>query len=102
MGTFVKVAKAGDIPVDSGKLVEVGGKQIALFYVGGKYYALDNTCTHRGGPLSEGFIEADRVSCPFHGAQFSLETGEVLSPPAPTGVARYEVRQQGDDIEIEI
>ena len=102
MGTFIKVAKAGEIPAESSKLVEVAGKQIALFQVKGKYYALDNTCTHRGGPLSEGFVTELEVECPWHGAHFSLETGQVLGPPAPTGVACYPVRQQGDDIEVEI
>ena len=102
MGTFVKVAKAGEVAADAGMMVKVGEKEIALFHVAGKYYALDNNCTHVGGPLAEGFIEGDKVNCPWHGASFSLETGEVLSPPAGRGVGCYPVRQQGDDIEIEV
>ncbi len=102
MAAFIRVAKASEIPTETGKLVEVGGKQIALFQVDGLYYALDNTCTHRGGPLSEGETQGKAVQCPWHGAQFSLETGEALAPPATVGVSCYPVRQQGDDIEIEI
>ena len=102
MGTFVKVAKTGEISPGAGKLVEVEGKMIAVFQVEGKYYALDNTCTHRGGPLAEGFIQGLEVECPWHGAHFSLETGEVRQPPAPQGVSCYPVRQEGDDIEVEI
>lgn len=102
MSTFVKVAKSGEITAGTGKLVEVGGKQIAVFQVDGKYYALDNTCTHRGGPLAEGTVEGLEVECPWHGAHFSLETGQAVRPPASLGVARYPVRQQGEDIEIEV
>ena len=102
MASFVKVAKADEVPAGAGKLVEAAGKQIALFQVEGKYYALDNTCTHRGGPLSEGDVQGLEVECPWHGAHFSLETGQVLRPPAPREVACYPVRREGDDIEIEV
>ena len=54
MVDYVKVAQANEIEPNQGKLVEVQGKKIALFNVDGKFYAIDNTCTHRGGPLSEG------------------------------------------------
>ena len=102
MSAFVKVAKAEEIPAGTGKLVEAGGKQIALFQVDGKYYALDNTCTHRGGPLAEGTVEGLEVQCPWHGAHFSLETGEATRPPASRAVACYPVREQGGDIEVEV
>ncbi len=102
MGTFVKVARVGEVAPGAGKLVEVAGKQIALFHVEQKYYALDNTCTHAGGPLSEGYIEGLEVACPFHGAHFNLATGQAVLPPATQDVACYAVRQQGDDIEIEV
>lgn len=102
MAEFVKVAKVGDVAADAGKLVEVAGKQIALFQVGGKYYALDNSCTHRGGPLAEGDIQGLEVECPWHGGHFNLETGQATRAPAMQGVTRYQVRQQGDDIEVEV
>jgi 3-phenylpropionate/trans-cinnamate dioxygenase ferredoxin subunit len=102
MGVYVKVAKASDVPSGAGKLVEAAGKQIALFQVDGKYYALDNVCTHRGGPLAEGHVQGMEVECPWHGAHFNLATGQVTRPPAARDVATYPVRQQGDDIEIEI
>lgn len=102
MGSFVKVAKTSEIPGAGGKMVTVGGKEIALFQSDGKFYALDNTCTHAGGPLCEGEVQGTTVECPWHGAHFSLETGKVLAPPAQLDVASYPVRQQGDDLEIEI
>jgi len=102
MATFVKVAKADEVPGGGGKLVQVAGKQIALFQVEGKYYAIDNSCTHVGGPLSEGEVEGTVVECPWHGSRFSLETGKVLYRPASADVACYPVRREGDDIEIEV
>jgi nitrite reductase/ring-hydroxylating ferredoxin subunit len=83
-------------------MIEVGGKKIALFNVEGSFYAIDDTCTHRGGPLSEGSLDGKEVTCPWHGAIYDVITGEVLSPPAPKGVARYNVRVEGTDIEVEV
>ena len=102
MAGFVKVAKADEIAPGQGKMVEVNGKKIALFNVEGSFYAIDDTCTHRGGPLSEGVLEGKKVSCPWHGAVYDVTSGEVLGPPAPKGVARYNVRVEGDHIELEI
>ena len=102
MAEFIKVAVTGDIPPDQGKLVEVQGKKIALFNLEGKYYAIDNTCTHRGGPLSEGELQGDEVTCPWHGAKFKVTSGDVLSPPAPQGVKCFLVRVTGNDLEVEI
>jgi 3-phenylpropionate/trans-cinnamate dioxygenase ferredoxin subunit len=102
MAGFVKVAKAQDVALGSGKRVEVSGKKIAIFNVDGKYYAIDDTCTHKGGPLSEGGLDGKEVTCPRHGAVFDVTTGEVLGPPAPKPVSRYDVRISGDDIEVKV
>ena len=102
MAGFVKVAGTEDVHAGQGKMVGVSGKHIALFNVEGNYYAIDDTCTHKGGPLSDGEVNGSKVTCPWHGATFDVITGEVLGPPAPIGVSRYNVRVVGDDIEIEI
>lgn len=102
MAGFVKVASAGDLAPGQGKMVEVNGKKIALFNLEGSFYAIADTCTHRGGPLSEGEIEGEQVTCPLHGAIYNIKSGEVLGPPAPKGVARYNVRVAGTDIEVEV
>ena len=83
-------------------MVEVSGKKIALFNLEGTYYAIDDTCTHRGGPLSEGELSGKEVTCPWHGAVYDVTTGEVLGPPAPKGVSRYNVRVSGENIEVEV
>ena len=102
MGEMTKVAKKQDLEPGTSICVEVGEHKIALFNVEGTYYAIGDTCTHRGGPLSEGEVSSTTVTCPLHGAQFDLGTGDVLGPPAPQGVGSYEVLIDGDDIKIEI
>jgi 3-phenylpropionate/trans-cinnamate dioxygenase ferredoxin component len=102
MGEFVKVASKSEIADQSAKLVEIEGKRIALFHLGGEFYALDDTCPHAGGPLSEGSIEGEEVECPWHGSRFNIINGEVTGPPALDHVANYNVRVTDDDIEVEV
>lgn len=102
MGKFVKVATKSEIADQSAKLFEIGDKTITLFNLGGRFYALDDTCPHNGGPLCEGSIEGDEVECPWHGSRFNIRTGAVTAPPAVEGVATYSVRVTGNDIEIEV
>ncbi len=68
----------------------------------GEYYAIDDTCPHALGPLSEGEIEGGVVICPWHASEFDIKTGEVLTPPATEGVRSYKVYLEGDTIKIEI
>jgi 3-phenylpropionate/trans-cinnamate dioxygenase ferredoxin component len=102
MGKFVKVATTDEMAEQPVRCVEVDGSKIALFDVQGEIFALSDTCTHRGGPLSEGELAGTTVTCPWHGAQFDVRTGGVLGPPAATGVKSYPVKVTGKDIVIEI
>ena len=102
MADFMKAATTTEIEPGQARLVEVNGKQIALFNVGGQFFALDNTCTHRSGPLVEGEVSGNAVTCPWHGARFDVRTGEVMGPPAQRAVARYGVRVTGTDVEVEV
>ena len=102
MSELREVAKVGDIQEGTAILVEIGGKEIALFNAGGRYYALDNECTHVGGPLSEGELEGHIVTCPWHGAEFDITSGEALAPPAEEDVGCYKVTVDGESIFIEI
>jgi nitrite reductase (NADH) small subunit len=81
MPVYVKVAKSSEIQPGTAKRIEAGGKQIALFNIDGTFHAMDDVCTHRGGPLSEGMLSGAEVTCPWHGAVFDVTTGEVISPP---------------------
>ncbi len=101
MGQLIKVAETKDVPPGTAKAVDVEGRAVALFNVDGTYYAIDDTCTHRGGPLSEGAVEGAVVTCPWHGATFDVTTGNVLGPPAAEGVAHYNVQVEGSHIKVE-
>lgn len=102
MASYVRAAGADELSPGQGKLVEIAGKKIALFNVGGTYYAMDDTCTHRGGPLSAGELKGDEVTCPWHGAIYNVTTGDVVSGPAPRKVGSYPVRVVGSDVEVEV
>ena len=102
MGVLIRVAARNYVGPGKAIAVEPAGQRIAVFNVDGTYYALGDTCTHRGGPLSEGKVKETTVTCPWHGAQYDLRTGNVLSPPAPQGVRNYRVVVEDDDIKIEI
>lgn len=101
MGTLVKAAEASEIAVNQGKTVTVNGKSIALFNVGGKFCAIDNTCVHRGGPLGEGDLQGTIVTCPWHGWQYDVSTG--VSPVNPMAkVTSYPCKVDGADILVEV
>jgi len=97
---YVAVARVGEIPEGGVKVVRIEDQPIALFLLDGVYYALDDVCTHDGGPLAEGFIEGGEIECPRHGARFDIRTGAVLCLPATAPVARYDVRVDGDAIQV--
>lgn len=83
-------------------MVEVNGTEIALFNLGGEVHAIDNNCTHVGGPLCEGEISGSEVICPWHGAAFDIRTGRAIGPPAVEAVNRYNLRIADGHIEIEV
>ena len=100
MSEFTKIADAADLPPGTAMSAEFLGKTVALFNVGGAVYAIADACTHVGAPLSEGEVDGTVVTCPLHGATFELTTGDVTGPPAASSVTRYEVRVEGDAIQV--
>ncbi len=102
MATLIKIAEVKDVPPGQAAAFEVEGHSIALFNVEGTFYAIGDTCPHRGGPLSKGSVAGRVVTCPWHGADFALTTGAVVSPPARQGVPSYRVVIDGGDVKIEI
>ena len=96
----IKVALKSEIQEGQGKLVTVNGKELALFNVKGEFFAIDNTCPHRGGPLNEGFLAESTITCSWHGWQFDVKTGQNIMP----GMGKlnsYKVQLEGEDIFIE-
>jgi 3-phenylpropionate/trans-cinnamate dioxygenase ferredoxin subunit len=103
MAQFVKIGTRTEYEdLEGGKLVEAGGLRIAVFNVGGSYYAIENACPHRGGPLADGMMAGEEVICPWHGSRFNVKTGAVLTPPARQSVKSFPVRVTGDDVEVEV
>jgi nitrite reductase/ring-hydroxylating ferredoxin subunit len=103
MARFVEVAKVEEIPSGTATVVTVEGLRLALVNVGGSLFALDNECTHRGGPLAEGVRVGEwSLQCPWHGSVFDIRTGEVLEPPAPAAVRTYEVSVEGGVVRVAI
>ena len=103
MPDFFPAFDASALPPGKGETVELGGRRIAVFNIGGKFYALDDTCPHRGGPLGPGWIEGEKcmVACPLHGWEFDLKTGACLTVPSRP-VRSYRVRVVEGTVEIAV
>lgn len=99
---FQFVTKIDAVPPGSGKLFEVEGYRVALFNLGGQFYAIDDICTHEEASLSDGPIDGETVECPWHGAMFNIKTGAALTMPAVTPVRTYAVKVQGDQVHIDV
>lgn len=101
MGKFVKVASAKDIEPGTGLTVTADGQEVALFNVGGAFHAVHNTCVHRGGPLGEGPLEGQVVTCPWHGWQYDVTTGVCTVNPSAK-VKKFNVKVEGTDVLIDV
>lgn len=101
MAEFVKVANTSDLQPGSTMAVEVNGKTIALYNVAGKIYATDNTCLHQGGPLGEGILDGEIVTCPWHMWEYNVCTGEKVGA-STIKVATYPVEVDGIDIKVAV
>ncbi len=100
MQEFVRVLSLSELPVGKCKAVEIHGQRIVLVNTGGTIAALEDSCTHLGAPLSEGFLTKDSITCEWHGASFDLLSGAATSAPATEPVRVYETRLVGDEIEV--
>ena len=98
---FVRAVAAGDIPAGTIREVSVEGKALAVANVDGQFYAISNTCLHRGGPLGDGVLEGKVVTCPWHGWQYDVTTGKVSQDPT-VGVDRYSIEVRGEDLYVDI
>jgi nitrite reductase/ring-hydroxylating ferredoxin subunit len=101
MAEFVKVASLSELTPGSARAVELNGKTIALFNVGGTVYATDNTCLHQGGPLGEGELMGEIVICPWHQWEYNVRTGEMLGDSS-VKIATYPVQIEGSDIRVAV
>lgn len=102
MAQWVKFARVEEIPPGQRKIRELRGLIIAVFNIDGEYYAIEDVCTHDGGPVAEGELEGYTIICPRHGAHFDVRSGAVLSFPAVVPIDSYPVRVEGEDILVQL
>lgn len=104
MSDFIAVAKVSEVPDPGSMLIEVGERLVVLIHAAGHFYALDDICTHDGGPLSDGPIDAgdNSISCPRHGAKFDIRSGAAMTMPATKPTAAHEVKIEGDQIFVRL
>jgi 3-phenylpropionate/trans-cinnamate dioxygenase ferredoxin subunit len=95
---FTKVAKTSDIPDGEVRVYSCGGHGIAVCHTEGKFYAVQDLCTHDGGPLGEGELVGTQIECPRHGARFDIKSGKALCLPAVVAIPTYEVDVRGEEI----
>lgn len=96
-----RVARASDIAPGTTRRVVVDSVEILLCNVDGKFYAIEDVCTHDGGPLDQGTLEGEHVVCPRHGATFDVRTGDALTLPAVVPLMTFEAVVEGDDVYVD-
>ncbi len=100
--SFIDIAKVDEITPGNMKGATVGGKDILITNIEGRYYAIGGKCTHAGGNLSKGKLEGKIVTCPRHGSKFDVTTGNRVSGPAAQNEPKYEVKIEGGSIKVDI
>ncbi len=99
---LVTIAKVGETAPGTISVHEVGDLRIALCNVNGRLYAIDDVCTHDGGPLDQGELLDNLVECPRHGARFDVTTGRPMTLPAVRPVRTYPVQVEGNDVKVDV
>jgi nitrite reductase/ring-hydroxylating ferredoxin subunit/uncharacterized membrane protein len=100
---WTRVAREGDVPADTPLLVHAGAYGVLLYSHAGTVHAIAGRCTHAGGPLDEGEVDADLcVTCPWHGSRFRLTDGAVVGGPATSPEPSFEVRVTEGNVEVRV
>jgi 3-phenylpropionate/trans-cinnamate dioxygenase ferredoxin subunit len=102
MTDFIRVCRESDVPDPGQQIFEVDGRFIVVFHIDGAFYALDDCCTHDGGPLGEGRLEGFNIICPRHGARFDVRSGRALTMPAVSAAASHQVKVDGGDVLVKL
>jgi len=101
MAEWISAGRTESIVEEKPKIITYNYLEIAIFLVDGKYFALRNFCPHRGGPIAEGIISGNLVTCPYHDWTFEISTGECTMNPAAR-VERFPTRIVGEEIEVQV
>lgn len=100
-GQGVRVGRAADVPVGTGRVFEAAGRALAVFNVEGTFYAIDNECSHRGGPLGDGDLEGKVVLCPWHAWRWDVTTGANVNNPA-VKVACFPITERDGSLFVDL
>lgn len=102
MGKVI-VAKTSDVAPGTLHKASIDGREILVVNIGGKYYAMDDTCTHAGASLSEGTLDGNIITCGWHGAQFDCKSGNLEKFPAKiNNLKSYNVLVESDNLFVEV
>ena len=102
MAEFTRVCDVGEVPDPGKTLVDVDGEMVALFHVDGAWHAIDDVCTHDGGPLADGELRNHTISCPRHGAKFDVRTGAALTMPAVRPTRAHETKVEDGGVWVRL
>ncbi|HVB35551.1 MAG TPA: Rieske (2Fe-2S) protein [Patescibacteria group bacterium] len=98
---FLRAVRQDEMPAGTVREVKLNERTIALVNVDGKFYALNNTCLHRGGPLGQGALAGGILTCPWHGWQYEVSTGRVTFNPEMS-IATYPVEIRNDEVWVDV
>jgi nitrite reductase/ring-hydroxylating ferredoxin subunit/uncharacterized membrane protein len=101
-GDWTELMSESDLPENQLRRAEAKGEKVLLLRRGNRIFAIGETCSHRGGPLSEGKLDGDCVECPWHGSVFNLNDGSVEHGPATHSQPRYDLRVRDGRIEVKL
>jgi 3-phenylpropionate/trans-cinnamate dioxygenase ferredoxin component len=100
MSAWVDVCPLENLPPGTRRVVDVDGAAVAVFNIDGALYAIEDVCTHDGGQLASGELAGDAITCPRHGARFSVKTGAVLAPPAYAALHVFPLRVEQGMVQV--
>ena len=98
----VSVCATSDVPENSVKSFEVGTNVIAVYNIGGEFFATDNECTHASASLADGILEGDVIECTMHFGAFNVKTGEVVAPPCNVPLRTYRVAVKDGQVLVDL
>jgi len=102
LSQWTPITSVENVPSREGRSAQVGGKEIAIFNLGGRFFTIENACPHKGGPLCDGIVSGTTVVCPLHGQRYDLETGLPVLASQPLGVAIFPTRVENGIIFVDL
>lgn len=100
MAEWVDVCEVEKLRPDTFRIVDFDDIEVMVFNIKGNYYAIEDVCTHDGGPLSDGELKGCEIICPRHAAKFDVRTGKVTAPPAYEDLDIFPTRVESGKVQV--